>query len=123
MRTSMPGEFSAGGNDTKYRKPTNDRDDYHWYGDDSRLPIKNPGRALKREELENLVINNDFKCKLFDCSNADDMAQFEDIMDKVYNGWYAITKRLDNWAANKSHPVIWLEWVIRYRTVNNPRAR
>lgn len=114
----MPGLFDSNGRSNKYRAPSQPNSEFHWYASDGSTPIKHdPRKILRTEELENLVVQHDFDCRLFDCANEEDMAAFREILDRVSNGWYVITKRMDSWPPAKSHPVFWVEWIVRYRTV------
>lgn len=78
--------------------------------------IGRPGSTsdLKKEELENLELRYDFKSKMFRLWVAEEKAEFDDINDKIVNGWYRIVKRADNWDDEEKHYRVWLEWCQVY---------
>ena len=40
--------------------------------------------------------------------------RFDDIMDRIVNGWYQQHKRIDRWSDQHCGLVVWLEWVQIY---------
>ncbi len=69
---------------------------------------------LKKEELENLDLRFDFKSKMFELWDEKQKAEFDDINDKIVNGWYRLVKRADNWDDEHKHYRVWLEWFQVY---------
>ena len=69
---------------------------------------------LKQEELENIDLRYDFKSRMFELWDAAQKTEFDDINDKIVNGWYRLLKRSDNWDAETNHFRVWLEWAQVY---------
>jgi hypothetical protein len=92
----------------------NDR--LHWPGTMDGFPVRGDALPpdLKKEELENLDIRLDFKSKMFELWEADQKAEFDDVNDKIINGWYLQQRRNDNWDDEHKHFRVWLEWAQVY---------
>lgn len=89
----------------------------YWPGTPEGFPvIAPPGAApnLKQEEMENVDFRLDFKSKMFELWDAAQKAEFEDINDKIVNGWYMMQKRSDHWDEENKHFRVWLEWCQVY---------
>jgi hypothetical protein len=69
---------------------------------------------LKQEETENLDVRLDFKSKMFELWNPEQKAEFDDINDKIVNGWYMLQRRSDQWDDQNKHYRVWLEWCQVY---------
>lgn len=69
---------------------------------------------LKQEELENIDLQYDFKSKMFVLWEPEQKAEFDDINDKIVNGWYRLLKRSDHWDEENKHYRVWLEWFQIY---------
>ncbi len=88
----------------------------NWPGTLDGFPvIGNGNRAdLKQDELENIDLRYDFKSHMFELWDPQQKTEFDDINDKIVNGWYRLLKRSDNWDDEKKHFRIWLEWAQVY---------
>jgi hypothetical protein len=88
----------------------------NWPGTLEGFPVLNSGHRtdLKQDELENIELQYDFKSKMFDLWDATQKAEFDDINDKIVNGWYRLLKRSDNWDDEHKHFRVWLEWAQVY---------
>lgn len=89
----------------------------YWPGTPEGFPvIAPPGTApnLKQEEMENIDFRLDFKSKMFELWDTAQKAEFDDINDKIVNGWYMLQKRSDHWDDEHKHFRIWLEWCQVY---------
>ena len=88
----------------------------HWPGTLEGFPVAASGSVpdLKKEELENLELRYDFKSKMFKLWLEPEKAEFDDINDKIVNGWYRLLKRSDHWSEDQSHYIVWLEWCQVY---------
>lgn len=69
---------------------------------------------LKQEETENLDLRFDFKSKMFEMWDPAQKTEFDDINDKIINGWYRLVKRADNWDEEHKHYRVWMEWFQVY---------
>jgi len=65
---------------------------------------------LKQEEVENLDTQMAFKSRLFELWDPQQKAEFDDISDKIINGWYRLLKRSEHWDDEQKHFRIWMEW-------------
>lgn len=89
----------------------------HWPGTPEGFPvIAAPGVTpnLKQDELENIDFRLDFKSKMFELWDTAQKSEFDDINDKIVNGWYMQQKRADHWDDEKKHYRVWLEWCQVY---------
>ncbi len=69
---------------------------------------------LKQDEIENIDFRMDFKSKMFELWDEKQKAEFDDINDKMVNGWYMLQKRADHWDEENKHFRVWLEWCQVY---------
>lgn len=88
----------------------------NWPGTLDGFPVLSAGNQanLKQEELENIDLRYDFKSHMFELWDAQQKAEFDDINDKIVNGWYRLLKRSDNWDEERKHFRVWLEWAQVY---------
>ncbi len=89
----------------------------HWPGTLDGFPVlSTPGMApdLKQEELEKLDLRLDFKSKMFNLWDDAQKSEFDEINDKIVNGWYMLQKRSDHWDEDNKHYRVWLEWCQVY---------
>lgn len=90
----------------------------HWPGTLDGFPVKSAGSALppdlKKEELENLDLQLDFKSRMFELWDPKQKEEFDDVNDKIINGWYLQQRRSDQWDEEKKHYRVWLEWAQVY---------
>lgn len=89
----------------------------HWPGTLDGYPVKSGNSLppdLKKEEVENLDLQLDFKSKMFELWDESQKAEFDDINDKLVNGWYILQRRTDHWDEEKKHYRVWLEWAQVY---------
>lgn len=89
----------------------------HWPGTPEGFPVlSSPGMPpnIKQEELENIDFRLDFKSKLFELWDVSQKAEFDDINDKIVNGWYMLQRRENHWDEEQKHYRVWLEWCQVY---------
>ncbi len=89
----------------------------NWPGTLDGFPVvSRPGMApdLKQEEIENLDLRLDFKSKMFNLWEDAQKSEFDEINDKIVNGWYMLQKRSDHWDDEHKHYRVWLEWCQVY---------
>ena len=96
--------------------PSHGNDRLHWPGTMDGYPVRGQGLPpdLKKEELENLDLQLDFKSKMFELWDPQQKAEFDDVNDKIVNGWYLLQRRNDNWDETNKHFRVWLEWAQVY---------
>ena len=92
------------------------QDRLNWPGTLEGFPVVGSGNQtnLKQDELENIDLRYDFKSHMFELWDAQQKAEFDDINDKIVNGWYRLLKRSENWDDEKKHFRVWLEWAQVY---------
>lgn len=88
----------------------------HWPGTLDGYPVRGSGLPpdLKKEELEDIPLQLDFKSRMFELWDPAQKAEFDEINDKIINGWYLLQLRNDNWDDEKKHLRVWLEWAQVY---------
>lgn len=88
----------------------------NWPGTLDGFPVIGSGQRtdLKQDELENIDIQYDFKSRMFELWDTAQKSEFDDINDKIVNGWYRLLKRTDNWDDEHKHFRVWLEWAQVY---------
>lgn len=89
----------------------------HWPGTMDGFPVASAGGLfpdLKQEEVENLDLQYDFKSSMFALWDEQQKAAFDEINDKIVNGWYRLLKRSDHWDEEHKHFRVWLEWFQIY---------
>ena len=89
----------------------------HWPGTMDGFPVVGPSSAfadLKQDEIENIDLQYDFKSRMFTLWDEKEKAEFDDVNDKIVNGWYRLLKRSDHWDDEKKHFRVWLEWFQIY---------
>lgn len=69
---------------------------------------------LKQEELESLELRYDYRSKMFLLWEPEAKTEFDDINDKIVNGWYRLLKRADVYDEENKHYRVWLEWAQVY---------
>jgi hypothetical protein len=97
--------------------PLHNNERLHWPGTSDGFPVVG-GAALppdlKKEELDSLDLRLDFKSKMFELWDPIQKAEFDDVNDKIVNGWFLLQRRNDNWAPEHNHFRVWLEWAQVY---------
>lgn len=89
----------------------------NWPGTLDGFPVLGPQGStanLKQEELENLELRYDYRSKMFLLWEPEAKAEFDDINDKIVNGWYRFLKRADVYDEEHKHYRVWLEWAQVY---------
>lgn len=101
---------------SKYQGTTDQPPQHYWQGSESRIPVRVDSRTVyNTAEIENLVVHQDFRCKLFDLSDPAMLAEYINIMDKVMNGWFLLWKCLERSAPTDLYPKFWVEWLERWQ--------
>jgi hypothetical protein len=86
----------------------------NWPGTMDGFPYVGDPGDLKQQETEDIELQYDYKSRMFELWEPQQKAEFDDINDKIVNGWYRILKRTDNWDDEKKHFRVWLEWYQIY---------
>lgn len=86
----------------------------NWPGTADGFPVLGNAANLKKEEFENLPLQLNFKSKMYELWDEAQKAEFDDINDKIVNGWYRLLKRVDTWQEEHKHYRAWMEWVQVY---------
>lgn len=89
----------------------------NWPGTLEGFPVIAPPGSqldLKKEELEDIDLQFNFKSQLYELWDPAQKAEFDDINDKIVNGWYRLLKRSDIWDDEHKHYRVWLEWFQVY---------
>jgi hypothetical protein len=104
--------------------PAHGNDRLHWPGTADGYPVRGNSLPpdLKKEELDSIDLQLDFKSKMFELWDPAQKAEFDDVNDKIVNGWYLQQRRNDNWDDEHKHFRVWLEWAQVYGMLP-PKAR
>jgi hypothetical protein len=104
--------------------PAHGNDRLHWPGTADGYPVRGNSLPpdLKKEELDSIDLQLDFKSKMFELWDPVQKAEFDDVNDKIVNGWYLQQRRNDNWDDEHKHFRVWLEWAQVYGMLP-PKAR
>ena len=89
----------------------------NWPGTMDGFPVlgqKGTTANLKQDELENLELRYDFKSRMFLLWDEKAKIDFDDVNDKIVNGWYRLLKRSDVYDEENQHYRVWLEWAQVY---------
>ena len=89
----------------------------NWPGTIDGFPVRTRGSSavnLKQAELDELELQYDFKSKMFKLWDAADKQEFDDVNDKIVNGWYKLLQRSEQWDDEHKHYCIWMEWYQIY---------
>ena len=92
----------------------------NWPGTLDGFPtISMPGAMadLKQSEVEEILLQYDYKSQMFCLWEPQEKAAFDDINDKIVNGWYRLLKRTDHWNEDKNHLRVWIEWYQIYGVI------
>lgn len=83
----------------------------HWPGTLDGFPVRGATAPdLKQRETEDLPLTYDFKSKMFELWDTQQKQEFDEINDRIVNGWYRLLKRADNWDDEQKHFRVWMEW-------------
>lgn len=104
--------------------PAHGNDRLHWPGTADGYPVRGNSLPpdLKKDELDSIDVQLDFKSKMFELWDPAQKSEFDDINDKIINGWYLQQRRNDNWDDEHKHFRVWLEWAQVYGMLP-PKAR
>ena len=87
----------------------------HWPGTPAGFPVRSEQQLLlKQHETEELEHTFDYHSQLFRLWEPEDKAAFDQIMDRIANGWYGIRRRIDKDVPDQLAPAVWLEWIQIY---------
>jgi len=99
----------------------------HWPGTPDGFPFRGEvAPHLRQEEAEVMPLALDYKSKLFQLWVPEEKKAFDEVMDRIVNGWYMQHKRENIPVEDQILPAVWLEWVQVYGetpTGKNPGAQ
>lgn len=90
-----------------------------WPGTELGFPVRGHVPLMKQHELSQLVHVCDYHSRLFRLWEPEDKALFDEIQDRIANGWYFEKRRKDTEVAEHLEPAVWLEWVQIYGEIPN----
>jgi len=85
-----------------------------WPGTAAGFPFRGTVPDLRQTEFEQIEHVLDFHSRLFLLWDPVDKAVFDDVMDRISNGWFLERKRVDRWSDTHCGLIVWLEWVQIY---------
>lgn len=86
-----------------------------WPGTADGFPVRaETPPLLHDEEYQQLATVLDYKSRMFCLWEPADKQAFDQVMDRIVNGWYMQHKRKDEWIPERQHYAVWLEWVQIY---------
>ena len=91
-----------------------------WPGTMDGFPvIGQPGVVpnLKQEELERAEERRDYKSRMFLLWEAEEKQAFDELLDRIINGWYRLLRRADTWDEEHKHYRVWIEWYQVYGVI------
>jgi hypothetical protein len=86
----------------------------NWPGTQDGFPVRGPAHNLKQDEFQDIPLALDFKSGVFRLWEPAEKQAFEEVMDRIVNGWYMQHKRVDRWCDEHTGMLVWLEWVQIY---------
>jgi hypothetical protein len=87
----------------------------HWPGTPDGYPYRGDAAPhLRQDEINQVELALDYQSRMFCLWDTADKRAFDEVMDRIVNGWYMQHKRQDVWDAEHQHYRVWLEWVQVY---------
>ena len=89
-----------------------------WPGTIDGFPVRGDNVPdIRGEEITDIPLALDYQSKRFCLWEPGEHAAFNDVMDRIVNGWYMQHKRIDRWSDEHGGLIVWLEWVQIYGEV------
>ena len=85
-----------------------------WPGTADGFPVRGAVPDLMQDEYDNIPLALDYKSGLFKLFDPAEKQAFDNIMDRIVNGWFMQHRRIDRWSDQHCGMVVWLEWVQIY---------
>lgn len=104
---------------------TEHKGNLHWPGTAEGFPVRTYGEGLpnlRQEEFEDLPKILDYHSQRFLLWLPEEKAAFDIIMDRIANGWYSLSRRIDRWSDQNLGLAVWLEWVQIYGEVPQSKS-
>lgn len=79
--------------------------------DQDGLPFEGEPRPRRDHEYDEMAVVRSFHHKFFMLDSVDDMKEYDDVMDKVYNSWYE-QKCIQRFVTLNGKLCHYLEWCI-----------
>ena len=87
----------------------------HWPGTQDGYPFRGDQVPhLKADEINNISLALDYKSEMFELWDPIAKTRFDEVMERIVNGWYMQHKRRDIEVEGQLLPAVWLEWVQVY---------
>lgn len=89
------------------------------------MPYRGQAVPLRDEEFDEFTeIVWDGKVKMFDTSNAEDLAELQVVVDRIANGWYRGMKETEKWVEKNGETIlmIFMAWAEPHRELNRGKA-
>ena len=94
----------------------------HWPGTMDGFPFRGESApTLTADQYEEVPLVLDYHSQLFILGDPEQKKAFDQIMDRIANGWFRQVKRIDRWSDDPMGPVVWLEWVQIYGELPNKK--
>jgi len=88
-----------------------------WPGTIEGFPVRGDVTNLRGQDPSNVAHTFDFHSRRFELWKPEDHTAFNDIMDRIHNGWYCERRRVDRWCDENKGMVVWLEWLQIYGVI------
>jgi hypothetical protein len=86
-----------------------------WPGTQDGFPFRGDvAPNLKQAETEEIGLSLDFHSELFCLWDPDQKAAFDNVMDRIVNGWYMLREQEKIWDETHKHYRVWLQWAQIY---------
>jgi hypothetical protein len=85
-----------------------------WPGTADGFPFRGQAPDFRQDEYQDIPLALDYHSQAFKLYEPEEKAKFDDIMDRIVNGWYMQHKRVDRWSDEHCGMIVWLEWVQIY---------
>jgi hypothetical protein len=94
----------------------------NWPGTPDGFPVVGEPGNIKQQELEEAELQLDFRSRMFLLWDDQHKAAFDEISDRIVNGWYRLMKRNDTWDDEHKHYRVWLEWAQVYGLIPTKKS-
>lgn len=98
------------------------RENLTWPGTEDGFPYRGSVSDLKQDEFEQIPLGLDYHSQAFRLWEPTEKAAFDDVMDRIVNGWYKQHRRVDRWSDDPCGMIVWLEWVQIYGETPNAKS-
>lgn len=93
-----------------------------WPGTPAGFPFRGSVPDLRQEEYDTIPHVLDYHSQLFRLWDLEEKRAWDQVMDRIMNGWYMEHRRIDRWSDQHCGLVVWLEWVQIYGEAPTTKA-